>query len=274
MNKHIPHIKIPNIIALTAVTGLLVIAGNIAHAQTTDLLLTDSVDQSVFPQITAQPVDQTVLVGANVVLSVQANNADGYQWLFNGVPLDGQTNSTLVIQSAGISDAGLYSCAVSLGTEAVPTRAASVEVETTANATAVDTPAASALAASATTSGAIAASLPGGVPIIVSGLPISGGGTQNPCPGNYAGYVNYTKTISQGWGWTPAANTTTFTAANGGGVTGTSVSYLGEYGDSGCGQTTVTIPYPPPSPAYRFTIFFPKTVPTTNYPIVLTGFNP
>ncbi|MGB8369310.1 MAG: immunoglobulin domain-containing protein [Limisphaerales bacterium] len=279
MNKHIPHIKIPNIIALTAVTGLLVIAGNIAHAQTTDPLLTDSVDQSVFPQITAQPVDQTVLVGANVVLSVQANNADGYQWLCNGVPLEGQTNSTLVIQNAGISDAGLYSCAVSLGTEAVPTRAASVSVETTANATAVDTtaastPAASDLAASATTPGTIAASLPGGGPIVVFGGPLAGGGTQSPCPGNYAGYVNYTKTISQGWGWTPAANTTTFTAANGGGVTGTSVTYLGEYGDTGCGRTTVTIPNPPPSPAYRFTIFFPKTVPTTNYPIVLTGFNP
>jgi hypothetical protein len=249
MNKHISHIKIPHIITLAAISGLIVIAGNIAQAQTTDPLLTDSVDQSAFPQITAQPVDQTVLVGANVVLSVQANNADGYQWLFNGAAIEGQTNSTLTLENVGVNDAGSYSCNVSLsGGDSVPTRAASLDV--------------------------VASSEIGGGIIAVFGLPISGGGTISPCPGNYGGYVNYTKTISQGWGWTPATNTTTFKAANGGGVTGTSVSYFGEYGDSGCGQTTVTIPNPPPSPAYRFTIFFPKTVPTTNYPIVLTGFNP
>jgi len=279
MNKHIPHIKIPHIVTLAAITGFFVIAGNTAYTQTTDSLLTDSVDQSAFPQITAQPVDQTVFVRANVVLSVQANNADGYQWLRNGVPLDGQTNSTLVIQSAGISDVGLYSCAVSLGTEAVPTRAASVNVETTANATAVgttaaSTTAASALAASATTSGAIAASLPGGGPITVFGTPLLSGGSQSSCPGPYAGYVAYTKTVSKGWGWAPISGATTLKAADGSGRTDTKVEYFGAYGDTGCAQTTVTIPYPPFSPVYQFCIYFASNVPTTNYPIVLTGFNP
>src|SRR5208282_5624104 len=130
MNKYIPHI-----IALAAITGFLAIAPNTTHAQTTDPLLTDSADQSAFPQITAQPVDQTVPIGSNVVLSVQANNADGYQWLINGVPVDGQTNSSLIIQNAGINDVGLYSCEVFNGGEMVPTRTASVEVEIAANAT-------------------------------------------------------------------------------------------------------------------------------------------
>jgi hypothetical protein len=276
MNKHILHInKIPHIIALATIIGFLAILGNTACTQTTDPLLTDSVDQSVFPQITAQPTDQTVLVGANVVLSVQANNADGYQWLCNGVPQDGQTNSTLMIQSAGVNDVGLYSCVVSLGTEAVPTRAASVSVETTANATAVSATAASALTARATSSGAIAASMPGGGPITVFGTPFPGSGSQGSCPGPYAGCVAYTKTISQGWGWAPISGATILKAADGSGRTDTKIQYCGAYGDNGCAQTTVTIPYPPFSPVYRFGIYFANNVPTTNaYPIVLTGFNP
>jgi hypothetical protein len=73
MKKYIPHI-----ITLAAITGFLAIAPNTTHAQTSDSLLTDSVDQSVFPQITAQPVDQAVPIGSNAVFSVQAINADSY----------------------------------------------------------------------------------------------------------------------------------------------------------------------------------------------------
>jgi len=240
MYKHIPHIKIHHIITLAAITGLVVIAGNSVHAQTTDAL-----DQAEFPTITAQPVDQAVAVGSNAVLSVQAVNADSYQWLSNGVAIDGQTNSNLTLENVGVNDAGSYSCNVSQsGGDAVPTRAASLNV--------------------------VVPNL--GQPVCVFGLPKISGGTQNPCPGNYAGYVNYTKTISQGWGWAPSGSV--HTAADGGGRADTKISYLGEYGDTGCNQTTVTIPNPPFSPVYRFTIFFPNHVPATNYPIVLTGFNP
>ena len=242
MNKHIPHIKIPHIIALTAITGLLVIAGNSVQAQTTDVL-----DQSEFPTITAQPVDQAVTVGSNAVLSVQAVNADNYQWLSNGVAIEGQTNTTLTLENVGVNDAGSYSCNVSQsGGDAVPTRAASLNVVT--------------------------ASLPGGGPITVFGAPYPGGGSQGSCPGPYAGYVNYTKTVSQGWGWVPTG--TVHTASDGSGRTDTKIVYLGKRTDNGCDQTSVIIPNPPVSTAYRFTIYFPNNVPTTNYPIVLTGFNP
>jgi len=274
MKKHISHI-----IALATITGFFALAPNTTYAQTTDPLLADPVDQSGFPQITAQPVDQTVPIGADVVLSVQAINADGYQWLCNGVLLDGQTNSALVIQNAGIDDVGLYSCEVFNGGEMVPTRTANVEVETTAGATVASTTTAStrtakATSASAMTAGVSAAGMPAGGPIIVYGTPYPGGGSQGNCPGPYAGYVNYTKTISQGWGWAPISGARVLTATDTN-RTVTKVEYVGGYGDSGCAQTTVTIPYPPFSPVYRFTIYFTNNVPTsTNYPIVLTGFNP
>src|ERR1017187_10241177 len=223
MTKHIPHIKIPLIITLAAITGLLAIAGNSVQAQTTDAL-----DQSEFPTITAQPVDQAITVGSNAVLSVQAVNADSYQWLSNGVAIEGQTNSTLTLENVGVNDAGSYSCNVSQsGGDAVPTRAASLNVVT--------------------------ASLPGGGPIVVFGLPKAGGGSQGSCPGSYAGYINFTKTVAQGWGWTPAG--TVHTASDGGGRTDTSIVYMGRNFDSGCNPTSVTIPNPPYSPSYRFSIY-------------------
>ena len=282
MKKYIPHI-----ITLAAITGFLAIAPNTTHAQTTDSLLTDSVDQSAFPQITAQPVDQTVPIGSSVTLSVQANNADGYQWLRNEVPLDGQTNSALVIPNAGIGDVGLYSCEVFNGGEMVPTRTASVEVETTAGATVASTTAASTLTAKATSAsamtasaltantvsgGTMAAGMPAGGPITVFGTPYLGSGSSGGCPGKYVGYVIYSKPPSQGWGWTPISGMAhTVTDTN---RTDTKVQYVGYYGDIGCNQTTVSV-NPTYSPAYQFAIYFSNNVPTNSYPMVLlTGFNP
>jgi len=253
------------------------VAPNITRAQTTDPLLADPADQSLFPQITAQPLDQAVPIGSNVVLSVQANNADSCQWQLNGVPLAGQTNSVLTIANAGISDVGLYSCQVfNNDGEMVPTRAASVQVETTANATAATATIASPTAASATAAGVTANGVLGGGPIVVLGTPLLSNGSKNSCPGPYVGYVAYSKTISQGWGWAPTAGATVLTAADGSGRTDTKIQYVGAYGDNGCGQTTVTIPYPPVSPVYRFGIYFTNNVPssTNAYPMVLTGFNP
>ncbi len=111
-----------------------------------------------------------------------------------------------------------------------------------------------------------------GGPIIVFGTPIlSGGGSGGGCPGNYAGYVNFTKTIAQGWGWAPDPNSTVYTATDNN-RSDTNVQYLGKKGDNNCNQTTVTVPYPAYSAVYRFTIYFPDNVPTTNYPITLSGF--
>ena len=257
--------RIAHIVSLTAITGFLALTPNILPAQTTDPLLANSLDQSVFPEITTQPLDQAVPAGTNVVLSVQANNADSCQWLRNGAPLAGQTNSTLEIDNVGLNSVGLYSCDVFNGGpnsgNMVPTRAASLQIET-------------ANSPSTMTSSAMTASMPAGGPITVMGTPYPGSGSQGSCPGPYTGYVAYSKTVSQGWGWTPVSGATTLTAADGSGRTDTKIQYFGAYGDNGCGQTSVTIPYPPYSPAYRFTIYFTNNVPTNAYPINLTGFNP
>ena len=228
MNK-----QIRKTLALAALTGLAFVARG-----------ADILDQAEFPQIVAQPTDQDVPVGGSTVLTAEAVNGDSYQWLRNGVVMDGQTNSSLVLENVGTNDVGYYSCVVIKGSELVPTRAASVNAYTLT-----------------------------GDQITVYGLPVSSSGSQGSCPGAYAGYVNYIKTVSQGWGWAPSTNTTIHTASDGN-RTDTKVVYVGKFGDSGCNQTTVTVPDPTYSPKYRFTIYFPNNVPTNSYAITLTGFNP
>jgi hypothetical protein len=113
----------------------------------------------------------------------------------------------------------------------------------------------------------------GTTPITVYALPVAGSGTVNPCPGYYVGCANYLP-INGAWGWTPATGATTFTASNGGGCNDVKIQFMGEYGDSGCNLSSVTIPNPPASPSYDFAVYFgSNSVPTTNYPIILTGFN-
>lgn len=113
----------------------------------------------------------------------------------------------------------------------------------------------------------------GSNPIVVYGAPVRQSGTEGTCPGTFSGFIDYTQ-APPGWGWSPTTNTTTFTASNGGQRTDTRVEFIGEYGDSGCNLTNVTIPNPPMSPNYIFTIYFRSNPPpTTNYPIILSGFN-
>ncbi len=264
MNKQIPYI-----IKVAVVIAALLILNDASYAQTvTDPLLADSVDQSVFPQITAQPVDQTVPIGSSVTLSVQANNADGYQWLRNGLSLDGQTSSSLSIANAGINDVGLYSCSVFNGAESVPTRAANVCVYTAGSSDVVTKSSVGAAGLKV-----VQAAVPGGGgSITVYGTPLLSNGSSGGCPGKYAGYVIYSKPASQGWGWTPTGTVHTVTDTN---RTDTKVQYVGYYGDTGCNQTTVSIHNPTYSPVYQFVIFFTNNVPTNAYPMVLlSGFNP
>jgi len=208
----------------------------------------DDSDQLAFPQLTRQPIDQAISVGSNAVFSAQATNGNlTFQWFRNGVAMDGQTNSDLVLESVGIGDVGYFTCNIAKdGGESVPTRTASLNVFT---------------------------ALAGG-PITVYGFPVFSSGSQGGCPGGYAGYVNYIKTVSQGWGWAPTSGVTLHTAADGTTRTDTKIVYGGKFGDLGCNQTIVTVPDPTYSPKYRFSIYFPSNVPTNSYPITLLGFDP
>jgi hypothetical protein len=114
MNK-----QLTQILAFAALTGLALVAWG-----------ADNLDQAEFPLIVAQPTDQDVPVGGSTVLTTGAANGDSYQWLRNGVVMDGQTNSSLVLENVGTNDVGYYTCAVIKGAELVATRAASVNVYT------------------------------------------------------------------------------------------------------------------------------------------------
>lgn len=210
-----------------------------------------SVPQPQFPLVLWQPEDQLVYIGASVTFTVKAENTDGYQWLRNGNVINDQTNSTLYIHRAGIGDVGYYSCDVFRGIQFVPTRSASLMVYTNSidPQTGVD-------------------------PMVIYSFPLSGSGSQGGCPGPYVGYVLYTPG-GNNWGWAPDTSNgnKTFYATDTN-RPNTKIQYIGEYGDGGCNQTTVTVPNPPYSPLYEFAIYFTNNVPTNAYPITLDGFLP
>jgi hypothetical protein len=254
--------KSPLAIAITIVA----IAINSALSQTTSISISslstaaaanpiaryNQVPQPQYPFIIYQPDDQFVPFGSNATFSVTAVNADGYQWLRNGNAIASGTNSTLVIQNAGIQDVSYYSCSVFKGMESIPTRLASLQVYTNwiDPKTGVD-------------------------PMVVYSFPYPGGGSGGSCPGPYVGFVTYTLPYTNGWGWAPdTANGNTVFTATDTNSTSTKIQYFGEYGDAGCNQTTVTVPSPAFSPVYRFTIYFTNAAPTNPYPITLSGFNP
>jgi hypothetical protein len=230
-----------------------------------------TIDQSQYPVILQQPVDQCLPVGSAATFSVLASNVDTYQWYKNNVALDGQTNSSLNLASVAISDVAYYSAAVIKGADAVPTRMANLNVYTMSSSTTTKTKFSSSMTMSTMTAG----DLGGGGEITMYGFPVvSTGGSGSSCPGKYSGYVNYTKTVSQGWGWAPTAGAPSHTGSDTNRMD-TKVYFGGQYGDSGCATNSVNVANPV-SPVYRFSIFFPQgcQVPTNAYAITLDGFDP
>jgi hypothetical protein len=66
------------------------------------------------PVITAQPTNQTVIVGANATITLGAgNNPTSFQWRFNGTKIPNATNSSLTLTNVQLSDTGKYSVVVS-----------------------------------------------------------------------------------------------------------------------------------------------------------------
>ncbi len=63
--------------------------------------------------ITQQPLGQTVPAGTTAVLTVEALNAQTYQWYKNNTLLAGQTGSSLTLANVQLADEGFYHCAVS-----------------------------------------------------------------------------------------------------------------------------------------------------------------
>jgi hypothetical protein len=219
---------------IAALAGFLISGGSTAYPQAPSM-----------PGTGDESADQVVQLGDTATFSVDATPGFSYQWMRNGMAISGQTNSTLTLENAQIADAGFYSCNVASGADVATTSAASLEIFT----------------------------VNPDFLVVVFAAPIVSGGDTGSCPGPYTGYVIYYKAATNGWGWAPSTNTTVYTASDTT-RTNTKVEYSGDYGDEGCAKTTVTIPYPTYSPLYRFAIYFTNDVPTTNYPITLSGFNP
>ncbi len=70
---------------------------------------------SVPPQIVAQPINRTVIIGATVSFEVGVTGSAPlyYQWLFNGVTLSGATSTNLVFTNVQPARSGTYSVLVS-----------------------------------------------------------------------------------------------------------------------------------------------------------------
>lgn len=66
------------------------------------------------PNITAQPTGATNIVGGSQSFTVSASGTGtlGYQWLFQGAPMGGATQSTLTLSSLSLAQAGDYSVVV------------------------------------------------------------------------------------------------------------------------------------------------------------------
>jgi subtilisin family serine protease len=79
-------------------------------------------------RILAQPQSVAALAGDRVSLVVGTTNALGHQWYRNGVPVIGGTNSTLILASIRVADAGSYQVVASNVMSSVTSDVAVVEV--------------------------------------------------------------------------------------------------------------------------------------------------
>jgi hypothetical protein len=82
------------------------------------------------PAITVPPANRTLYDGASVTFQVMAVGVPPlmYQWQFNGTNLPGATNSTLVLPSVQLPDAGRYRVLVSNAQGVVTSREAFLQV--------------------------------------------------------------------------------------------------------------------------------------------------
>jgi hypothetical protein len=206
--------------------------------------------------ILTQPASQTAPAGFDVTFSVKAlggppftTNGLTYQWQFNPVQLvatnidanftnlPGATAAILTITNiqAG-TNVGFYRVIVS-GSTNVTSDPAELQVITFAS------------------------------PVTVHGTPIASVGNKGTCPGNFAGFVNYT---NSGYGYIVINSGVAAKGTDSGSQSGVSrVQMLGWYDQNCANAGTSAICNPPKSTYYLFTTYFPSTVPTGDYTLVL-----
>lgn len=217
---------------------------------------------SATPTIVCHPETQVVYVSNSVTFTAGAENPPvtsigpgfKYQWQIlpagkkNYLNIPGATNDSFTIYSATTNDVALYRVMVNSQNGTSTSEPACLLVYTTNS------------------------------PLTVYGSPIVYGGN-SACMSGYAGYVNFKKSVAQGWGWVPdhtGGNTNHSATDNNRGDT--KVQAGGDVDDVFCAQTTIANTHAgspaPEDNKYRFTIYFPNHVPTNAYAITLNGFLP
>jgi hypothetical protein len=194
---------------------------------------------------------QVVAVDSSLVLSVKGEKRGAhYQWTRDDQPLSAGRGGVLKISPMTTNDVGIYRCRV------ITQRKKSLEkVQYTQSLS---------LMATYTNVSRM---------ITVIGTPVGVMGYEDGCPGPYAGYVAFIKG-NPDWGWKPMPGQPRYRAIDPL-STSTKIEYFGYQGDSYCDTRIVTIPAPPASSAYQFTIYFPNLpIPTGKYLIILEGFYP
>jgi len=89
----------------------------------------DTTTKLVPPSIVAQPASQIVSPGATAVFNVVAVGPQlHYLWLFNGTPMPGQTNDTLVVHNAQSVHEGNYQVIVANVVNSITSSVASLQV--------------------------------------------------------------------------------------------------------------------------------------------------
>jgi sugar lactone lactonase YvrE len=83
------------------------------------------------PVFTTQPISVAV-TGGTVALDAAASNAPTYQWMLNGSPVAGATDSTLLIPSAA-SATGTYTCVATNSAGSATSNAAAVTIAASSN---------------------------------------------------------------------------------------------------------------------------------------------
>jgi hypothetical protein len=110
-----------------------VVVSNSAGSVTSSAAALTVTSTNSAPAITAQPVAQSVAVGASVTLTVTASGSGtlSYQWRKGGVAISGATASSYTIAGVASGDAGSYDVVVTNANGSITSNAVALNVTTT-----------------------------------------------------------------------------------------------------------------------------------------------
>lgn len=86
-----------------------------------------------YPYIVQQPQSQAICEGSSFNLTTSFSIAATYQWYKNGIPLAGETNDTLQIDTTNLSNAGVYYCIITYNNGSIQTDLITVTVNANTN---------------------------------------------------------------------------------------------------------------------------------------------